>query len=57
MTKLVLDFPESNDSPAVINYEQLMGLKYLAVFKISRGDKDSKDVKKMRFLDELDASV
>lgn len=53
VTKVVLDFPESNDSPAVIDYDQLMELKYLAVFKISRGDKDSKDVKKMRILEEL----
>lgn len=51
VTKLVLDFPESNDSPAVINYDQLMQLKYLAVFQINRGDKDSKDIKKMRILE------
>lgn len=50
VTKLELDLPESNDSPAVIDYEQLMELKYLAVFKINRGDKDSKDVKKMKIL-------
>lgn len=48
--------PESNDSPAVIDYEQLMELRYLAVFKINRGDKDSKDVKKMKILEELDSS-
>ena len=56
ITKLEVDFPESNDSPAVIDYEQLMELKYLTVFRIRRGDKDSKDVKKMKILEELDAS-
>jgi hypothetical protein len=55
ITKLEIDLPESADSPAIINYDQLISLKYLSVFKLSRGEK-SKDFKKTKILESLNSS-
>jgi hypothetical protein len=34
----------------VVDYQQLLSLKYLSVFKLQRGEKQSRDSRKMKVL-------
>jgi hypothetical protein len=51
ITKIELDLPESTDSPAIVNCQQLLSFKFLSRFRLNRGDKQSKDSRKMKLLD------
>lgn len=50
ITRLHLDLPESADSPAIVDYQQLLSLSCLVSFSLRRGDRQSSNVLKKRIL-------
>ncbi len=51
LTRLHLDLPESADSPAMVDYQQLLNLPYLISFSIRRGERQYSNIIKKKVLE------